>query len=145
MHKNFQKAGGQPKKHKKIKIQDYYVLGQNVARSSILECVDLLLERDYPEIVAFDGSKNGMVGSIFIPEGYLPKKPKVIDSEKAEVVMEQNPDDKNLIGDVRQSKGDMLERHVYDSLKKHFSSKADENHLRVVHFFVTWGSQVFLP
>ena len=98
-----------------------------MARSSILECVDLLLERDYPEIAIFDGSKDGMVGPIFIPEGYLPKKPKVIDSETAEIVMEQYPDDKKLIGDIRQSKGDMLERQVYDALYKHFSSKVDED------------------
>ena len=60
---------------KKLKIHEYYILGQNVATSSIHECVDLLLKRDYPEIVIFDGSIDGTVGPIFIPEGYLPKKP----------------------------------------------------------------------
>ena len=94
-----------------------------MARSSILDCIDLLLARDYPEVAAFDGSKNGMVGPIFIPEGYLPKKPKVIDPERADDIQAQYPDDKKLIGDIRQTKGDMFELcQVYDALKKNISN-----------------------
>ena len=97
-----------------------------MARSSILECVDLLLERDYPEIAVFDGSRNGMVGPIFIPESYLPKKPSVVDPDIAEEIKEQFPNDKKLQGDIKQTEGDLLEQQVYDTLKKHFYSKVDE-------------------
>ena len=44
------------KQGKKIKIQEYYILGQNVATADILELVELLLERDYPDVAIFDGS-----------------------------------------------------------------------------------------
>ena len=98
-----------------------------MATSSIHKCVDLLLERDYPEIVIFDGSRDNAVGPIFIPEGYLPKKPKVVDLEMADDIMEQFPNDKKLIGDIRQTKGDMLERQVYNALKKHFSTRLNED------------------
>ena len=72
------------KQGKKIKIQEYYILGQSVATADILELVELLLERDYPDVAIFDGSIPGRVGPIFVPESYLPKKPKVVDPDIAQ-------------------------------------------------------------
>ena len=42
---------------KKVNVQEYYILGQNIGTSSILELVELLLQRDYPNIAIFDASK----------------------------------------------------------------------------------------
>ena len=117
--------------NKKVNVQEYYVLGQNVGTSSILELVELLLQRDYPKIAIFDGSKDGTIGPIFVPEGYLPKKPKIVDPDIAEDIKSQFPDDKNLQGDVKQTEGDLLERDVYDALQSHFKSRRDENVLIV--------------
>ena len=89
--------------------------------------MDLLLKRDYPNIAAFDGSKNGMVGTIFIPESYLPKKPKVVNPEISDEIKSQFPDDKKLLGEIKQTKGDLLERKVYEALKEYFNNKPNEN------------------
>ena len=115
------------KQGKKIKIQEYYILGQNVATADILELVELLLERDYPDVAIFDGSIPGRVGPIFVPESYLPKKPKVVDPDIAQNIKEQFPEDKKLIGDIKQTEGDLLERQVYDALRLHFKSRSHED------------------
>ena len=116
---------------KKVNVQEYYILGQNIGTSSILELVELLLQRDYPEIAIFDGSKDGAVGPIFVPEGYLPKKPKVVDPDIAQDIKSQFPADKKLQGDVKQTEGDLLERQVYDALQTHFKSRKKEDVLIV--------------
>ena len=116
---------------KKVNVQEYYILGQNIGTSSILELVELLLQRDYPEIAIFDGSKDGAVGPIFVPEGYLPKKPKVVDPDIAQDIKSQFPDDKKLQGDVKQTEGDLLERQVYDALQTHFKARKKEDVLIV--------------
>ena len=116
---------------KKVNVQEYYILGQNIGTSSILELVELLLQRDYPEIAIFDGSKDGSVGPIFVPEGYLPKKPKVVDPDIAAEIKRQFPDDNKLLGDVKQTEGDLLERQVYEALQTHFKSRKKEDVLIV--------------
>ena len=116
---------------RRVNIQEYYILGQNIGTTSILELVELLLQRDYPNIAIFDGSKDGSVGPIFVPEGYLPKKPKVIDPDIAEEIQSQFPDDKKLRGDVKQTEGDLLERQVYQALQTHFKSRKNEDVLIV--------------
>ena len=118
---------GKKKGGKKMKIQEYYVLGQNLATSSILELVELLVERDYPQVGIFDGSKDGMLGSIFIPEGYLPKKPKVVDPDVAEKIKNEFPNDKKLLGAIKATEGDLLERKVYDALKNYFKPRQKED------------------
>ena len=125
--------GRQPGRNqgKKINVQEYYILGQNIGTSSILELVELLLQRDYPEIAIFDGSKDGSVGPIFVPEGYLPKKPKVVDPHIAQEIKNQYPDDKKLQGDVKQAEGDLLERQVYEALESHFKPRKNEDVLIV--------------
>ena len=117
------------RQNKKINVREYYVLGQNIGTTSILELVDLLLERDYPSIVAFD--QEGTVGPVFIPEGYLPKKPKVIDPGISSEIKEQFPDDKIIYGEIKQTEGDLLERQVYDALQQHFKSRKKEDVLIV--------------
>ena len=116
---------------RRVNIQEYYILGQNIGTTSILELVELLLQRDYPNIAIFDGSKDGSVGPIFVPEGYLPKKPKVIDPDIAEEIQSQFPDDKKLRGDVKQTEGDLVERLVYQALQTHFKSRKNEDVLIV--------------
>ena len=89
------------------------------------------MQRDYPNIAIFDGSKDGSVGPIFVPEGYLPKKPKVIDPDIAEEIQSQFPDYKKLRGDIKQTEGDLLERQVYQALQTHFKSRKNEDVLIV--------------
>ena len=103
---------------------DYYILGQNVATTSIEKLVKLLLKRDYHRIFVFDGSR-GKVGPIFIPEGFIPKQPRVVDPDISQQIKEQYPEDKKLSGEIDHSESDLVEREAYDLLKKHFPPNED--------------------
>ena len=63
-----------PKKLYKI---EFTLMGQDVAKSSPPEIASLLLKRDYPDLHDFEGEKK--VGLTMVPEGWLPKMPKVVD------------------------------------------------------------------
>ena len=109
-------------------VTNFYVLGQNVALQSIPEIADLLLKRDVNEVFNFDG-KN--VGPIFIPESYIPKKPRILDSEKARDAMNKIPSNetrkKSLFsGDMKHTESDQIERHVYDVLKSFYTKEKGE-------------------
>ena len=113
------------KQSKNIDLREYYLLGQDLATTSIAELVDLLLKRDYPQIVVFDGSRDGMVGPIFIPESFIPKQPRVVDPVISQQIKEQFPEDTNLCGEIDHAKSDIIEREVYDLLKKYFPTNED--------------------
>ena len=69
-----------------------------------------------------------------MPEGFIPKKPKVVDLEKADSVLENCQDDmirKKIQGEVRSTKGDLLEREAYNAIKSHF--KSIEEDVFVIH------------
>ena len=76
--------------------QEFFLLGQDVATDSILEASDHLLHRDYPHVHSFDGQYDGTVGTIVVPEKYIPRHPRVVDPEVADVVIQNNPDDRKL-------------------------------------------------
>ena len=80
----------------KHKIINKYLMGQNVVQSNIPELVDTLLMRDCPEIYHWDGIK--LIGPVFIPTGFVPKYPKVIDhkdSKKSKGKIRANEADRN--------------------------------------------------
>ena len=114
----------------KHKIIEKYLMGQNVIESNIPDLVDTLLKRDAPKIYHWDGKK--LLGPTFVPPGFVPKYPKIIDHK----------DDKNLkerlglmkdMGEITQSEidkltkdqtrgavGDMAERAAFDVLQDFF-------------------------
>ena len=55
-----------------------------MASESVSEIADLLLNRDVNEVYNFDGKNEESIGTIFIPEGYLPKRPRVVNQDIAQ-------------------------------------------------------------
>ena len=76
--------------------RDFYAVGQDFATESAKELSRNLLARDYLNLANFDGSNDADVGVIVIPEKHIPKKPKIVDPDNANVVLENNPNDKKL-------------------------------------------------
>ena len=76
--------------------RDLFVVGQDVATDSVKDLTDFLLKRDYKEVYDFDGGDDGDVGIITVPETYIPKKPRVVEPEIADEVIENNPEDTKL-------------------------------------------------
>ena len=75
-------------------IRNFYVVGQDKASESIQETVDDLMNRDYPEAAIFDGSDDGDVGVIVVPEDcHIPRRPVIIEPGKAHSIMKENPTD----------------------------------------------------
>ena len=61
-------------------MKKFYLMGQSVVTDDVDEIAKILLIRDYPKIAQFNG-ESGAMGPIFVPEGYLPKKPRIINTE----------------------------------------------------------------
>ena len=76
--------------------RDLFVVGQDVATDSVKDLTDFLLKRDYLEVAEFDGVDDGDVGTITVPETYIPKKPRVVEPEIADEVIANNPEDTKL-------------------------------------------------
>ena len=75
-------------------IRNIYVLGQDKASESFKETIDDLMNRDYPKAANFDGSDDGVVGVIVVPEDcHIPRRPAIIEPEKAYSIMNENPTD----------------------------------------------------
>ena len=94
--------------------KDYFVLGQSFATQDVNEAIYKRLKRDYPEI------PDENFGAIFVPESYIPKAPQVIDPE-----LECESKDKDVIGNWRKIKGDLIERKCYDALKNVFENRGE--------------------
>ena len=95
------------------KWKEFYIMGQNIASESIYEVADLLLKRDYPNIASIDEETQDFemnLGTIFVPEGYIPKKPGIVNPDIAEQISDQFPDDMKLQGEITQTSGDLAER-----------------------------------
>ena len=76
--------------------RDIFVVGQDVATDSVKDLTDFLLKRDYPAVAEFDGVDDGDVGTITVPETYIPKKPRIVEPDIADEVIENNPEDTKL-------------------------------------------------
>ena len=73
-------------------IRNIYVVGQDKASESIQETVDDLIDRDYPIAAIFDGSDDGDVGVIVVPEDcHIPRRPAIIEPGKAHSILKENP------------------------------------------------------
>ena len=71
-------------------FEDLFVVGQDIATDSIPKFSRLLLERDYREVANFNGFNDGDVGVIVIPEEYIPKKPRIVEPDDADVVIQNS-------------------------------------------------------
>ena len=107
-------------------VRNFYVLGQNVASESVSEIADLLLNRDVNEVYNFDGKNEESIGTIFIPEGYLPKRPRVVNPDISQEIQSQFPSDKKLSGEVKQTVSDLIEKEVYKVLESFFKGRKSE-------------------
>ena len=58
------------------RIINCYALGQGVKTKDVNETVDILCRRDLPQIANM--SENEKTGAIFVPPGFIPKYPRVI-------------------------------------------------------------------
>ena len=83
---------------KKLKqpTRNIYVLGQDKATESIKELTNDLLSREYLNVAKFDGIDDADVGVIVIPESHVPKKPRILDRQHSKLILDNNPDDKQL-------------------------------------------------
>ena len=59
------------------RIKNIYQVGQGIATQDVNQLVDYLLKRDLPQIAALP--MDGLIGSTFVPEGFIPKCPCIID------------------------------------------------------------------
>ena len=55
-----------------------YIMGQNVIGWSVPDIAKLLVKRDYEPIANFDGQNEDKLGATFVPEGHLPKNPRIV-------------------------------------------------------------------
>ena len=112
------------------RTREFYVLGQNIALESISETADLLLKRDLNEVFNFDGETQ--IGTIKVPESYLPKNARVVNPDIAQDIREQFPkvpedeQEKKLCGAIKQSVGDQVEKKVYEVLSSFYTNEKDQ-------------------
>ena len=119
------------KKLRKIMRDLIFLLGQNQRMNSIPEAVATLLERNYPELVKWNG-KTKLV--IFVPEYFLNKAVKYVDPRRGNEVLKNleeaavsNPDRKEefekhsdaVLGAKRVYRGEVPERKLYEALQDH--------------------------
>ena len=110
----------QERRPKTIFIENYEILGRNVAALSIFELADLLLQKGFPEIANLNTESR--LGPIFLPTNFIPKIPKSKNREnQGEIPNQRNG--KKFPGAI----GDFVERQVFETLKLHFLPKRDEN------------------
>ena len=134
---NSKKKKNDKKNHRKMAIRKHkindmyncsekYLMGQNVIKSNIPDLVDTLLKRDVPKIYHWDGKK--LLGPTFVPPGFVPKYPKIIDHNNIENLKEKSKqmlldgeisekEEANLIKEQEKAIGDMAEREVFDVLQ----------------------------
>ena len=89
----------------KHKITEKYFMGQNVVESNIPDLVDTLLKRDCPKIYYWNGKE--LLGPTFVPPGFVPKYPKIIDHKDTENLNDRLEHMKNL-EEITQSEVDLI-------------------------------------
>ena len=57
-----------------------FMLGNACSTEKLIDAVEILLKRDYPQIYDILNNKN--VGQIFVPELFLTNVPKIVDPER---------------------------------------------------------------
>ena len=93
------------------------IMGQNVIGKSVPAIAKLLVKRDYKPIATFNGENEEELGATFVPEGYLPKKPRIVMPEWRHEMEDHLQGNNHLLGELRQTIGDMAEKQAYDALK----------------------------
>ena len=61
-----------------------------------------------------------------VPEGFIPKKPRIIDPDLEEEILKHFPNDKSLQGEFRMTKSHLIEKKVRDILMEHFKEIGDD-------------------
>ena len=125
------------KKLRKIMKELIILLGHGQQVNSIPEAVAALLERNYPDLVKWNGDKKLV---IFIPDFYLNKAVKYVNPNRGDEVLENleeaaelHPERKEefmkhrnaLIGAKRVHRGEVPEVNMYNALTERFD-KGDE-------------------
>ena len=64
-----------------------FMLGNACSTDRLIEAIEILLKRDYPQI--YDILKTKNVGQIFVPELFLTNVPKVVDPDRFEERIER--------------------------------------------------------
>ena len=112
------------------KIIEKYLMGQNVVESNIPDLVNTLLKRDCPKIYYWDGKK--LLGPTFVPPGFVPKYPKIIDHKDTKNLKDRldqmkileeitQPEVEKMIKEQKRGAvGDMAERAAFDVLQDFF-------------------------
>ena len=111
----------QKERKKKERIINCYALGQGVKTKDVNETVDILCQRDLPQIANM--SENEKTGAIFVPPGFIPKYPRVINPKTSKVLNDQDL----KIEQDKTEEGDLAERHVYETLTELFCDEANKN------------------
>ena len=119
------------KKLRKIMRDLIFLLGHNQRVNSIPAAVAALLERNYPDLVEWNGDTKLV---IFVPDYFLNKAVKYADPKRGDEVLknlkqvaESNPDRKEefekhsdaVLGAKRVYRGEVPERKLYEALQDH--------------------------
>ena len=64
-----------------------FMLGNACSTEKLIDAIELLLNRDYPQICDIYNNKN--IGQIFVPELFLTNVPKIVDPERLEEKIER--------------------------------------------------------
>ena len=62
------------------------ILGQNVIGESVPDIAKMLVRRDYGPIANFNGEQEEELGATFVPEGHIPKNPRIVMPEWSDVL-----------------------------------------------------------
>ena len=98
-------------------IKDKYLLGQNIVKDSIPDIASFLLERDYHQIANFTGIQD--LYATFVPEGYIPHNPEILDQECNDLIQYSFPTYK------KKNIGDVAEKEAYFALRDYFENKEE--------------------
>ena len=101
------------------------ILGQNVIGESVPDIAKKLVKRDYEPIANFNGDQEEELGATFVPEGHVPKNPRIVMPEWRDQIEGPFQDDPNFMGELDQAIGDMAEKEAYDALRDYFKEKGE--------------------
>ena len=102
-----------------------FIMGQNVIGESVPDIAKKMVWRDYKPIAQFNGEHEEDLGATFVPEGHLPKNPRIVMPEQRARIEDQFPDDSHLLGELHQTIGDMAEKQAFDALRAYFNGKKE--------------------
>ncbi len=108
-----------------------FCLGQGLTTDDLREAATLLLRRNYPEIAYFKTGQQ--IGVVFVPEHYIPSKPRIVDPRDPKVPLRNfykdptktEKDKKRLEGELRKAGGDLIELEVYEALQQCLKGKQE--------------------